>query len=105
MKRIGEFLPSQDKLHDMYAEASDGMPTSCQCRKCRKVVIVDPKKCLQQGWPLCCGETMYLGDAPERTFEIVSDGTAIKCKKCGLTSYHSKDVEHRYCGNCHEFHR
>jgi hypothetical protein len=24
------------------------------------------------------------------------------CPKCGRTSYHPKDVEHRYCGNCHE---
>jgi hypothetical protein len=27
----------------------------------------------------------------------------ITCKKCGMTSYNINDVEHKYCGNCHEF--
>jgi hypothetical protein len=28
----------------------------------------------------------------------------IRCHTCHLTSYHPKDVEERYCGNCHRFH-
>jgi len=28
----------------------------------------------------------------------------IKCGRCKMTFYHSQDVEHRYCGNCHAFH-
>jgi len=100
---IGEALPSRERLQYMYAEASDKMPKTCQCRFCRKTVIVDLKECLISGWPVCCGETMYLGDAPEPEFEIVENGTAITCKKCGMTSYSRNDVEHRYCGNCHEF--
>ena len=39
-------------------------------------------------------------------FEIVDgiDGErGIKHKKCGLTSFHPRDVENRYCGHCHEF--
>ena len=28
---------------------------------------------------------------------------AIQCKLCGLISYHPKDIEHKYCGNCHVF--
>jgi hypothetical protein len=29
----------------------------------------------------------------------------ILCKACGMVSYNSNDVTHRYCGNCKEFHR
>jgi len=29
---------------------------------------------------------------------------AIKCLKCGMTSYNPNDVRHKYCGKCHEFH-
>jgi hypothetical protein len=28
----------------------------------------------------------------------------IKCLLCGMTSYNSRDIEKRYCGNCHRFH-
>ena len=38
------------------------------------------------------------------TYEIVEDGEAIRCLKCEMTSWHYKDVEHKYCGNCHMFH-
>ncbi len=41
---------------------------------------------------------------PERTYEIAPDGTSFKCLLCGMTSHHPKDVEHRFCGNCHVFH-
>ena len=27
----------------------------------------------------------------------------IKFLFCGMKSYHPKDVEHKYCGNCHKF--
>jgi len=30
--------------------------------------------------------------------------SSITCPLCGMTSYHPKDVEHRYCGNCYQFH-
>lgn len=38
-------------------------------------------------------------------YELVKqDGEpGIKHLACGRTSFHPKDVEHRYCGNCHEF--
>jgi len=32
------------------------------------------------------------------------DGPSIECPKCGMESYHAKDIQHRYCGNCHQFH-
>lgn len=25
------------------------------------------------------------------------------CKKCDILSWNQKDVEHKYCGRCHEF--
>lgn len=25
------------------------------------------------------------------------------CPRCGLTSYHPKDIDERYCGRCHAF--
>lgn len=37
-------------------------------------------------------------------FTIAPDGKSITCHRCGLTSHHPKDVEHRYCGRCHIFH-
>ena len=27
----------------------------------------------------------------------------IQCLKCGRKSFHPKDIEYKYCGNCHEF--
>ena len=46
--------------------------------------------------------------AGERTYQIILNDEgkahAIKCHTCGLTSYHPKDVSHRYCGKCHIFH-
>ena len=29
---------------------------------------------------------------------------AIRCKGCGLVSYHPEDVRQRFCGFCHTFH-
>lgn len=34
----------------------------------------------------------------------MTDTPSITCPQCGMTSYHPKDVEHRYCGNCHQYH-
>ena len=28
----------------------------------------------------------------------------IECLVCGRKSYHPKDIEHKYCGFCHQFH-
>jgi hypothetical protein len=33
----------------------------------------------------------------------VSGLRGFTCPRCGLTSYHPKDVEHRHCGNCEQF--
>lgn len=30
---------------------------------------------------------------------------SITCPMCGMVSYHPKDIEHRYCGKCHAYHR
>jgi hypothetical protein len=38
------------------------------------------------------------------TYELADDGRSIKCRKCGLTSHNSNDVENLYCGNCCVFH-
>lgn len=29
---------------------------------------------------------------------------SITCPRCGMTSYHPRDIQERYCGNCHQFH-
>lgn len=29
---------------------------------------------------------------------------SITCPVCKMTSYHPKDIEYKYCGNCHNFH-
>lgn len=41
---------------------------------------------------------------PDKTYEIVENGKAIKCLRCGKTSWHFEDVRHLYCGMCHQFH-
>jgi ribosomal protein S27AE len=36
---------------------------------------------------------------------IVKDGQrAIKCLRCGMTSWSAGDVDNLYCGNCRAFH-
>jgi len=40
-----------------------------------------------------------------KTYEILNEGRSIMCLRCGLVSYHPKDVEEKYCGNCHIFHQ
>lgn len=37
------------------------------------------------------------------TFEVSPDGASITFRPCGVTSYHPKDVEARYCAICHCF--
>lgn len=44
-----------------------------------------------------------MNNYPE-TFEISKDGKSIKCLRCERTSHNPNDVEHRYCGFCHQFH-
>ena len=29
---------------------------------------------------------------------------ALRCMKCGLTTWHPYDVRYRYCGYCHTWH-
>jgi hypothetical protein len=33
----------------------------------------------------------------------VSEHPSITCPVCAMTSYHPKDIEHGYCGNCHDY--
>lgn len=44
--------------------------------------------------------------AGSATYELVRAAreTGIKCRKCGLTSWHPEDVSHRYCAACAAFH-
>jgi len=37
-------------------------------------------------------------------YMLSTDGIAISCGRCGMTSYNPHDVENRYCGNCKVFH-
>jgi len=47
----------------------------------------------------------------KKTYFIDTAGSTLRfmlritCLKCNKTSYHPKDVENKYCGYCHEFHR
>ena len=43
-------------------------------------------------------DTHELGSHPE------TGQPNIKCLICGMVSYHPKDIEYRYCGNCRRFH-
>ena len=35
---------------------------------------------------------------------MVDEYPSITCPFCDMTSYHPKDIQYRYCGNCHNFH-
>lgn len=48
------------------------------------------------------GKTYELVQSPAKAGSHALEG--FKCLKCRRTSYHPRDVEHRYCGNCHVFH-
>lgn len=39
-----------------------------------------------------------------KTYEIVEDGQAIKCKVCEYISHHPLDIKYQYCLICHELH-
>lgn len=41
---------------------------------------------------------------PEKTYELIDGGKAIRCKICDKTSWLAGDVIHRYCANCKRFH-
>lgn len=49
-----------------------------------------------------------LEDAPPpQSYVIVRDNRGrpgIECLHCGLVSWNINDVDHRYCGNCRQFH-
>lgn len=36
------------------------------CRKCGREQKVDSVRCLEHGWPTCCGETMTIDSPDER---------------------------------------
>jgi ribosomal protein L37E len=38
------------------------------------------------------------------TYQILAGGRAIKCLRCGMTSWHLMDVQYRYCAKCKIFH-
>ena len=48
-----------------------------------------------------CGARIY----SPRSFEIVEDGRAILCLICGRKSWNQNDIDHKYCGHCHIFHK
>jgi len=35
---------------------------------------------------------------------IILRHPSIICPRCGLRSYHPRDIEEHYCGRCHDFH-
>lgn len=43
------------------------------------------------------------GDRMEPFYEVAPDGKSITFAPCMVTSYHPKDVEHRYCAFCGRF--
>lgn len=40
----------------------------------------------------------------EQTYQLSVNGAWFKCLLCGLTSFHPKDVQHRFCSKCRVFH-
>ena len=48
-----------------------------------------------------CRQSMEYG---ESSYEILDDGRAFKCRRCGRTSRHPKYVQEHYCDHCHAYH-
>jgi ribosomal protein L37E len=48
-----------------------------------------------------CLQGMQYGDP---TFQIIEDGKAIRCCRCGSVSYSPKDIEQHWCGRCNMSH-
>lgn len=44
------------------------------------------------------------GQSPTYTTGRTAERVFITCRRCGMTSWHPKDVENLYCANCHQFH-
>jgi ribosomal protein S27AE len=45
-----------------------------------------------------------LADEAEAGYDVTRLRPRITCPTCGRVSHHPKDVEERYCGNCHQWH-
>ena len=53
------------KLYRMLADSHPSLQAGIvHCRTCGVELGVDSAKCLREGWPVCCGETMRLGKQP-----------------------------------------
>jgi ribosomal protein S27AE len=39
----------------------------------------------------------------DRSYDLIAND-AIRCRRCGMTSYNPNDISQRYCGRCHQFH-
>jgi ribosomal protein L37E len=37
-------------------------------------------------------------------YDLIQNGTAIRCLECGIISYHQEDIAKHYCGRCNIFH-
>lgn len=48
------------RIDRFYREAAATLPSSVECKHCGVSISVDPEKCLREGWPICCGQTMSL---------------------------------------------
>ena len=89
------------------------------------ISLVPPSKCDVCGQEMepasshqwrCTNETCVKGGLPvhtgvypiqpQKTYRLLEEGghLAIKCLRCGLVSHNQGDVDHLYCGHCHEFH-
>lgn len=75
--------------------------------KNRKVVLPG----VEQGMTAESLETMNAhlrkGMLAEHTYIIGTDDNGsqwIQCNQCNMKSYNSNDIEHKYCGFCHDFH-
>lgn len=57
-----------DLVRPLYKIMADSHPALMRglvrCRHCGAEQIVDSAKCLSEGWPLCCHETMTLVTKP-----------------------------------------
>ena len=80
------------------------------CCKCRSILVFDEAMELEIAPQFVIDEVNEAIEENKKrlstqkyTLLLSSDKLSIMYHQCGFSSSNKKDVENRYCGNCHEF--
>jgi hypothetical protein len=57
------------------------------------------------GIPKLGCDALHFDHENPMTYEIVNNGRAIKCLRCGKTSHNWNDIRYLFCAFCNQFHK